>query len=141
MHIDRIAYLHRDLEFARRRGKHPPGLVVGKRVLLSVDEVLGGLDLERMRWAPSKTLVMDDVLQGGVAGQGQAHLKINGLGRWQHDAKCNNSSPPPRWPLKQLTGISMHDPMQEPRQTACAGRCPAGLWRATHGVEPLKMAG
>ena len=39
---------NRDLELARGLLKHQPGLVVGKRVLLPVDEVRGGLDALRV---------------------------------------------------------------------------------------------
>lgn len=41
--------VHRDLELARLLGEYQPRLVVGKRVLLPVDEVLRGLDFERVR--------------------------------------------------------------------------------------------
>ena len=41
--------VHRDLELARLLREDQPRLVVGKRVLLPVDEVLCGLDFERVR--------------------------------------------------------------------------------------------
>ena len=41
--------VHRHFELAGRFGENQPSLVVGKRVLLPVDEVPGRLDLERVR--------------------------------------------------------------------------------------------
>ena len=41
--------IDRDLEAARGFGEHPPGLAVGKKILLPVEEGVGGLDGERIR--------------------------------------------------------------------------------------------
>ena len=81
-------HIDRDLELARGRGKHQPCLVVGKRVLLPVDEVAGRLDLERIRQHLGTTVggrpqadylrpqldeavigIVRDVTQGDVNGQ------------------------------------------------------------------------
>jgi hypothetical protein len=55
--------VHRDLELPHRLGEHQPGLVVGERVLLPVDEVFGRLDGLRIR----------QHLGAAVRGRAQAH--------------------------------------------------------------------
>ncbi|MCY1167253.1 hypothetical protein D9M73_72130 [compost metagenome] len=80
--------VHRDLEFPRRLRENQPGLVVCKRVLLPVDEVVRRLDLQRIRQHlgpavrgraqahnlrpqldQSVVFVMGDVAEGNVDGQ------------------------------------------------------------------------
>ena len=79
--------VHGDLEFGGFLGEHQACLVVGKRVLLPVHEMVGGLDLERIRdhiaaamgcraqpddlgteVDRAVVLVMGNVVQGGVNG-------------------------------------------------------------------------
>jgi competence protein ComEC len=96
-HLDH--QVDRDLELARRLGKHQPGLVVGERVLLPVDEVPGGLDPQRIgehllrlcgagrrrttcgaEVHQAVVLVMGDVAQGNVDGHKAPHGNLNPKG-------------------------------------------------------------
>jgi hypothetical protein len=80
-------HVHRHLEFGGGFGEHQPGLVVGERVLLPVDEVVGRLDPQRigddlaaaMRRGPQShhlgpqvhrpvVFVVGDVVEGGMDG-------------------------------------------------------------------------
>ena len=82
-----------DLELARCFRKNQPRLVVGKRVLLPVDEVAGRLDVERIRQHlgaavrrraqanhlrpqldQAVVLVMRDVTQGNMNGHGKSRF-------------------------------------------------------------------
>ena len=94
-HLDH--QVHRDLELGGLFGKHQTRLVVGKRVLLPVDEVARRLDLERVRndvaaavrcgaqadhLRPQRDraviFVMGDVVQGGVDGHARlGWVRIN----------------------------------------------------------------
>ncbi len=92
-HLDH--QVHRDLELARRFGEHQPRLVVGKRVLLPVDEMLFGLNRQRIRQHPGAAVrrrsqpnhlwpeidqpvvfVVGDVAEGDVDGQGNLAFLI-----------------------------------------------------------------
>ena len=91
-------HVHRDLEFTRRLGEHQTGLVVRKRVLLPVDEMLCRLDFQGVRQNlraavrgraqandlrteryQAVVLVMRDVAEGNVEGQGSSRLMLGGV--------------------------------------------------------------
>jgi hypothetical protein len=107
--------VHRDLELARGLGEHQAGLVVGKRVLLPVDEMVAGLDALAVRqhlgaavrrgaqahnlraqFDQTVVLIMGDVIQSNVDGHAMGFLRREGINAMEINASVRlkaNSAP------------------------------------------------
>ncbi len=99
--------IHRDLELACGLREHQACLVVSKRVLLPVDEMIGGLDTLAVRqdlgaavrrwtqpddlWAEfdqAVVLIMRDVVQGNVDGHAVGFLRGEGVDPVENKVFC-----------------------------------------------------